>query len=475
MAKITLVNLPFERMYKDTKLKGVLHYSPVLSLAALGAGLLADNHEVKVFDMNLPENTLQAFGFLLEKMKPDFVGITFVTALFKEMSQVVNFIKSTHQEIITVGGGPHASAFPERTLEESMLDIAVIGEGDFVIKDIANRKPFEQIKGVGYKLDGKIFINPRTQFIDNLDALPYPAYHLFDIKRYTISKTLARFSPVAWIESSRGCVGSCIYCNKSVHGNRFRKKSPGRVVDEILFIKGLGFKEAHFTDDAFTTDIVRAKRICDLLIERKVNFPWTLITGIRANQVDYELFVKLKKAGCYRICIGIESGNQQILKNINKGVTLNQICDAVKWSKKAGVEVWGAFMIGLPGETEESMQDTIDLARRLPLDLAKMAILIPLPATPIFNEWEKAGVLKTKDWEKFCFYSPPTSIYEHPNLSWETIMKYYNSFYRGFYFSPSFLLRRIKNSIKNKTIFEDLKICLNMQWLPKKKRNIEPQ
>ena len=121
-------------------------------------------------------------------------------------------------------------------------------------------------------------------------------------------------------------------------------------------------------------------------------------------------------------------------------------------------------MIGLPGETEKSMQDTIEFAKQLPLDLAKVSILIPLPATPIYEEWDKRGILKTKDWNKFCFYSSPAAVYDHPDLSWEKIMKYYDKFYHEFYFRPSFLFKRLKQSAKNKTILDDIKVCLGTKW-----------
>lgn len=451
--KVLLVNLPFEKIYEKTKLAKMIHSIPPLSLSVLGSSLLEDGHTVKIFDFNLPENNFDNFEFSVKDFKPDFVGITFVTPLFREMTKITSIIKSIDSKTVIIGGGPHCSSYPELTLEESDLDIIVVGEGDFAIRDIVNGK-----------FDGKTKIVIKEKPVENLDVLPFPAYHLYDYRRYSVPKSIARKLPAAWMESSRGCIYGCVYCNKNIFGKRFRTKSPERVVEEMMKLKKMGFKEVHFTDDAFTTDIKRAKKICDLLIEKNVNLDFALINGIRVNQIDLELLMKLKKAGCYKIFFGIESGNQQILNNIRKGVRLQQIVQAVNWAKEAGLEILGSFMIGLPGETEETMRDTIEFAKRLPLDLAKMSILIPLPATPIFEEWDKKGIIKTKDWDKFNFHTAPVEIYDHPNLSWEKITEYYDKFYREFYFRPNFIVKRIKNSFKNGMILDDIKVFLGTKW-----------
>lgn len=465
MVKILLINLPFEKVYEKTKMAKMTHYSPPLSLAVIGAGLLEDGHDVKIFDLNLPENSFHRMKIFIEKYKPDFVGITFVSALSGEMNKAADIIKDISSKIIIIGGGPHCSSFPKKVLEESKLDIAVMGEGDFTIQEIVSKMPLEKIKGIAYRKNGKILINKRRDFIKNLDALPLPAHHLYEINKYHVSSAIARKNPVAWLETSRGCVYGCVYCNKSCFGRTFRAKSPERVVKEFILMKNLGFKEIHLTDDGFTTDIERAKRICDLLIKKKVEILWSTITGIRVDRVDRELLKKMKKAGCYRVYFGIESGNQRILNRIKKGITLEQVRNAVKWSKEAGLEVAGYFMIGLPDETEETMQQTIDFAKSLNLDLAKISITIPLPATELFNELSENNQIKTYDWEMFKFYTMPSTIYNHKNLSWKTINKYYNKFYRAVYLNPRFIFRKLKSSIKNKTILEDIKTALSINWI----------
>jgi radical SAM superfamily enzyme YgiQ (UPF0313 family) len=460
--KILLVNLPFEKIYEKTSIKGVAPSTPPLGLACIGGSLLENGHDVKLFDFNLYGS--DEFIEILNNFTPDFMGITFVTPLIREAQKISELVKRINDKTIIIGGGPHCSSFPESSIKEASLDIGVIGEGDFIINDIVMGKPLSQIKGIVYKKGDEILVNERDDFIKDLNSLPFPAYSLYEKEKYKVPPAISRKNPVAWVETSRGCVFVCTYCNKSCFGRTFRVKSPERVVEEFIKIKKIGFKEIHLTDDGFTTNIKRAKKICDLLIESKVNIGWSTITGIRVDRVDFELLEKMRKAGCYRIYFGIESGNQDILNNIKKGISLEQVRKAVESAKKAKLEIAGYFMVGLPGETEETMQDTIDFAKFLNLDLAKASITIPLPATEIFNELDKKGQIKTHDWEKFKFYSTPSTIYDHQNLSWPTIEKYYAKFYREIYLSPQFILKRLKSSIMNKTFIDDFKMFIQMKW-----------
>lgn len=464
MIKLLLVNPSFANIYLETKLANMTHPIPPLSLACIAGSAMDAGADVKAFDFNLDGNTLDKFKETLAEYNPTHVGITFVTPLFNQAKQLVSIVKKLNKNIVCFAGGVHCSSYPIETIKQSKFDVAIVGEGDFAIQDLIKNKPIETILGIAYRNGNLVILNPRDEPLKNLDLLPFPEYRIYEIDKYRVSKTLARYPPVAWMESSRGCVYGCVYCNKNIFGRNFRVKSPGRVVEEMQRLKAMGVNEIHFTDDAFTTDVARAKRICDLIVEKEVNIHWALVTGIRVNQVDYELLCKMKKAGCYKVFFGIESGNQEILNGIKKGITLEQVRTAVNYAHKAGIEVWGAFMIGLPNETEQTMRDTINFAKSLPLDLAKISILIPLPSTPIFEEWQKKGYIKTKDWDKFCFYTAPKEVYDHPNLSWDLIQDYYDKFYREFYFRPSFIIKRFLSSIRRGTLIDDMKILVGTRW-----------
>ncbi|MCG2724746.1 MAG: B12-binding domain-containing radical SAM protein [Elusimicrobia bacterium] len=460
---ILLVNPSYKSVYRDSKVKEGIPMSPVLSLAAIAANL-RKSHNVKIFDANLFKNPYEELKNEIIRFSPAYVAITFTTPLYDEMRKISDMAKAINPKIITIGGGAHASGLPYDTLNNSSLDIIVVGEGDFTLAEIINGKGLGEIDGIFYKKDGKILKNSERTFVKDLDLLPFPAWDLFDIEKYAASELLARKTPAGWIETSRGCVFKCAYCNKSVFGNAFRTKSVKRVIEEMEYMLKLGFKEIHLADDAFTTDIKRAKEICREIIKRGLDFPWAPVTGIRIDGVDKELLELMKKAGCYRVYYGIESGNQKVLDGIGKGIKLDQIRKVVKISKEVGLEVFGFFMIALPGDTECSIRDTINFAKELDLDMAKMSVTIPLPATKLYEEWNKQGKIKMNVWSKFNLYSIPKDIFEHPNLAWPVIEKYYRKFYISFYFRPAFIVKYIIKSLKRGSLLHDIKCLLNTKW-----------
>lgn len=460
--KVLLVNLGFEKFYEKTIIRGVAPTAPPLSLACLAGSLVSRDIHVEVFDFNIYEDA--DFADVFQKLKPDYVGITFVTPLIKEADRVSQMVKGMNPKTIVMAGGPHCSSFPEATLKETSFDLVVVGEGDFTICEIIEGRDYDDIDGLAYRSNGEIRVNPRKPFIKDLDVLAMPNYGVFELDKYKIAPAIARHNPVAWVETSRGCVYDCVFCNKNCFGKTFRVKSPERVVDEFKRVIDYGFKEIYLADDGFTTHMTRAKKVCDLLIENKIKIDWCTLNGIRADRVDLELLQKMKRAGCYRIYLGIESGNQSVLDTIKKGTTLQHLENAVTWAKQAGLEVAGYFMLGLPGDTEETMQQTIDFAKKLDLDLAKASVTIPLPATEMFNDLDKESLIKTYDWTKYKFHSIPSIVYDHQTLSWSIIEKYYKKFYRQVYLRPNVVGKKVIKSAKNKTLLSDIKLALSVKW-----------
>lgn len=462
--KILLINLNQRPLYEPVKIKQGAIYSPSLALATLAGSCLKAKCKAKIFDMNLPENNEKELSRILKTFSPSFVGITFTTPLFSEMVRVAQISRKKLPGCFILGGGAHASSFPEQTLRESPLDLVVIGEGDFTLPEILSRKSWKKIDGVCFKQKGEIKKTKPRKLISDLDVLPYPAWQLYNLARYQTTPLLATNNPVGWIETSRGCIYGCVYCNKSVFGRTFRVKSAQRIINEIKYMLNIGFKEIHIADDNFSSDMRRAEEVCDLIIKNKLRFPWATVTGIRVDKVSLELLQKMKKAGCYRVYFGIESGSQKVLNMIRKGINLRQIHQAVKWAKKVGLETFGFFMIALPGETVSDIKKTIKLAINLELDMAKMSITVPLPATPLYNELKRQGKIKTKNWSQYNLYLPASAVYDHPTLDWKTVEKYYSLFYRKFYFNPKFLLKRFLFAVKKKTLISDIKMALKTRW-----------
>jgi len=441
--------------FKRSKIGIAVAKMPFLSLASLAAPLITAGHEVKILDLSVSEKPEKDLEDALRAFSPDFVGITCTTPLFSEMVYISKFVKNFNKEIIVITGGPHPSTMPEDTLKVSACDIAVVGEGDYTLPEIVSGKDWKDIKGMAFRHKEGVIVNERKPPIANLDELLMPAWHLYDLKKYKTPRLTCKKNPVGPMESSRGCVFGCIYCNKSVFGRTFRPKSVKRVVDEIEHVLNSGFKEIHIMDDGFTTDMKRAEEICDEIKKRGLDFPWNLVNGIRVDRINETLLHKMRSAGCYRASVGVESGDQSILNRINKGTTLEQIRAAFNMFKSAGMETLGFFMIALPGDTEETMRKTIDFAKELQPDIAKVSITVPFPGTPLYNEYDKLGLIKTKDWSKYGYHDP-RGLYTHPNLDWDTIYKYQKMFFREVYLNPSYIARRFLRGIKTGELLYDM-------------------
>lgn len=458
---VLLINPPMGGVYSKTIVKVGAPVYPPLTLTTLAAPLINSGVEVSILDLNLGKNPKDQIIKSLESISPAAVGITFLTPLYEQMLDICNIIKTYDSSLKIIGGGPHATALPRETLEESKMDIAVMGEGDYTFVDVLQKEKIESIEGICFKKDRKIICNKNREFIQTLDELPMPAWGLVDINKYKTSLQFCKKNPVAEMETSRGCIGRCIYCNKNTFGYIFRAKSINRVVEEMEYILSIGFREIHIVDDCFSTDLQRAKGICDEIIKRKLDFIWNLPNGLRANTVDKELFEKMHAAGCYRVAFGVESGDQKVLNKIRKGIVIEQVRKAFKMAKEAGLETIAYLMLGLPGDTEETMQRTIDFAKELDADIAKFDITIPLPGTPLYSQLKQEGYITAKNWSEYNFHNTD-SVYIHPNLDWNILGKYYRKSYRDYYLRPRYILRRILSDIRNGEIRNDIDAAVEM-------------
>ena len=226
----------------------------------------------------------------------------------------------------------------------------------------------------------------------------------------------------------------------------------------------MGFKELHIIDDIFTANQERAYAICEEILKRSLKFPWYPRGGIRVDTVNPELFKIMKMAGCYRIPFGIESGSQRIIDHVRKKFKIEQAENAVKMAKQAGLETECYFMLGLPTQTPEDIEDSIDFAIKLDPDYTKFAITIPLPGTKMFDDMDAKGQIKTREWEKYNFSISPKDIYDHDTLSWEEIDYYYNISHRKFYFRIRYVFRMIVKTILNGSFLGHLKAFFQTKW-----------
>lgn len=462
MAKILLVNPSWRPTYRNVLSSFGIPFFPVMSLATIAAQAKKNGHNVEILDLSYRDYDPNIVLNRVKENSYDIVGFTGTTPLFPQIIQFSSSIKKISPNIFTLGGGPHCSAMPEKSIEEANLNAVCVGEGDFTLAQIADGTPLEDISGLVYrKTDGTIQRNPQREWIKNLDDLPMPAWELFNIKEYLpyASHLLAKKPPVSFFETTRGCVFKCDYCaSKLTKGSMLRKKSVDRVIEEIKYMKSFGFKEFFLVDDIFTTDVERTKEICRRIIRENLNIPWQCQNGIRVDAGDQEMFNLMKRAGCYKVAFGFESGNDEVLKDFGKGgrATVETAFKTVKMARRAGIDVFGYFMIGLLNDTEETMRDTIEFGRKLQSDILKISICVPFPGTSMFDELSERKLLKVYDWECYNIYRPQ-DFFEHPSVSWSIVEKYYKLAYkRMIYTNPGFIYRRLVRAIRKNELFNEI-------------------
>ena len=465
--KVLLINPSMTSVYEKSVLKNSFPHYPPLNLLTVAGALKQYSIPVSLLDLDLIHDR-ELNEVLLERLRevnPGLVGVTFTTTLYSQCVKIAEIVKNYNKDIIVVAGGSHASSKPENLITKTPYDMAVVGEGEFALAEVMTtpKEQWNTIKGLVYKGEkGEIIKTEKRPFIRNLDEIPFPMYDLINIHDYHMPPSFRRKTPTACMETSRGCLWGCTYCNKSVFGRNFRVKTPERTFKEIEQLIAFGYKEIHIIDDMFTTNKERVKQICRLLIGKKIHITWACPNGIRADSIDRELISLMKKAGCYRISIGAESGNQEVLNAIEKNQTPEKVEEAFKICRTEGMSTHGFFMFGLPEDTEETMQQTIEFAKRCDPDIAKFGIMIPLPSTPIYEQWKETQAI-TENWDDYGFHKEKP-VYTHPTLSHETINKYYKKSYREFYLRPSYIIRRTFHSLKTGQFLDDIRLLFATNW-----------
>jgi len=271
--KILLTCPSYGPVYKDTIFQAG-SYPPSLSLATIAGALVHQGHDVRILDLN--KHGRADLVNLIKSFSPGYIGISFSTPLAEEAYLLAGMAKKIKYDIVVIAGGAHPSAMPREVLESSDIDVVCIGESDYSVIDAMTKDSMALTEGIAYKDEGgKIILHKeKNRFIEELDSLPFPAWHLFKIKEYKTNRFIARTNPAGFIETSRGCPYGCIFCNKRIFGRNFRAKSVKRVVDEMEYMLSCGFHELHIVDDCFSFDIERAKNICAEILKRRLKFLW---------------------------------------------------------------------------------------------------------------------------------------------------------------------------------------------------------
>jgi anaerobic magnesium-protoporphyrin IX monomethyl ester cyclase len=398
--------------------------SAPLGLCYVASAFEKAGAQVRILDYIVCKYSPEKLFEELTAFNPDVIGITSVTMNFLIAASIIRDAKRFFPDAVAVMGGPHVSfdyadtlnAFPE-------IDLIVVGEGEQTIFElvpaIRNPETWKDIGGIAFRdKDGVVFTGKRD-FIDDIDDLPLPSRHLLPMSRY-----LAMGFPISII-TSRGCPNRCIFCQgHQMVGNRIRSRDPRLVLDEIESLLAYGFERINFSDDFFTSNKKRVKQICKEIHDRGLTFKWTVFA--RADSVDIDLLTVMRDAGCDTIFFGIESGNQEMLNRIRKNVNLDRIRKAVADCKTVGMTVFGSFIVGLPGETLETMMDSHRFAKEIDV-IYGYHFLAPFPGTEVMEKMNDYDIeLLTRDWAAFDANS---AIVRTSHLSPEEIEHFVDAYY----------------------------------------------
>lgn len=448
--KIHLVNPPVfaEDLVGQTKsMSRVVNIIPSLGLGYIAAVLLKNGYKVKITDCSLGM-AHQELIELLRKEKPDIVGITGTTPGFMSMKQVAENIRSHLPFSIVVIGGPHISALPEWTMKFSCFDIGIIGEGEITFLELIKKiervglNELNEIDGIIYGKNGNLIKTKRREFIKDLDSLPFPAHQLQPpLSAYKPTPASYKRLPLGVLITTRGCPSRCTFCDRAVFGSTYRERSAKNVIDEIEeLIYKFGARELRFFDDTFTLNKERVFEICNKLKEKKIRVPWTCLTKV--TDVSRDMLRKMKEAGCWQVLYGLESGDERILKLLKKGNTVEQNKRAVRLAKEAGLSVRADFIVGMPGETLESLKRTLNFAIELELDYAHFNKFVPYPGTELYERLMEQGY--NFDFTKKCsIIDHSAMIFVPESMTKEKFKEFLDYANRAFYLRLGYILKRL--------------------------------
>lgn len=398
--------------------------APPFGLMSLAAYLEDNAIEVRIEDYVVNAFSEKRAKEVISSFSPDVIGASAVTMNVKKALKILKSYKDINPDLIAVFGGPHATFdATNMLLHYPFIDVIVRGEGELtfleLLSNIKNQESYKNIAGISYRTkDNEIIHNPNRDFIQDINILPYPARHLIQISKYR-----ALGFPINMV-TSRGCPFTCIFCvGSKMVGRKVRYFDTNRVVDEFEMLSTMKFKQINIVDDLFTSHKSRCIEICKEIKGRGINHPWTAFA--RVDTVSLDLLEHMKDAGCTLLCFGIESGNQEILDRVKKNITLEKCKEAIAMCKEVGITAMTSYIIGLPGETEETVQKTLEFAKELS-DTYGFHILAPFPGTEVREKKDFYQIeILTDDWD---LYDANRAVSATPWISPQRINEIVESF-----------------------------------------------
>ncbi|MCB1155229.1 cobalamin-dependent protein, partial [bacterium] len=445
--RVLMVNPPIAERERGNPVIAQLFYNSM----PLGIGYLAaiaewGGHEAHIIDAAVERLTMGELQKRAADIRPDLIGVTALTTSFQSSQRTIKVLRGQFPDAFLMVGGPHISAWGLEAIGDLPVDAAVAGEGECAFQDILAEvqegRPVDTVPGIIVKNDdGRWAETGHRRLWQDMDTLPFPARHLFKKNLYAPIPADYRALPKIPLYSARGCPYGCVFCDKSVFGARLRGKSPERTVDEMEHCaRDHGAKGIAFLDSTFGTNKRRAIEICEEILRRGLKVDWTCT--LRADSVDEATLRLYRQAGCWRVRLGIETGDPEILRRMDKGENIEHIRRAAVAADKAGLQVKAFFQVGHMGETRESIKRTIAFAKSLPLMEATVQINTPMKNTPQEHMWPEYGRVISDNLTDSSFWEP---VFVPHGFTPDELVKWQNRFYREFLLRPSLWWRHLRH------------------------------
>ncbi|MFT5835720.1 MAG: anaerobic magnesium-protoporphyrin IX monomethyl ester cyclase [Sulfurimonas sp.] len=455
MSDIIFINPPYEQIAPgNDHVKHVINRSPSLGLLLLAAQARKDGYSPKIIESDLENLSPQTVANMVLEINPKFVGITLFTVGVFNAAIIAKLIKEKNPNIVIMVGGPHISSMGYETMQKfENFDIAALYEGELILNkllsSIENNDPLEEVQGIVYRDENNTLrrTSPPPS-IKDLDSLPIPAWDLLPNfpKAYLPAIFDYPRAPVATYSASRGCPFKCEFCDTSTFGTKIRYNS-SKKVHEIMKHLSLeyGIKHLQFVDDLFVANNAKVLELCELLITDKVNMTWSCTA--RVDTVKPDTLKKMKEAGCWEISFGLESGSDEMLKNMKKSITAEVSARAVNWTSEAGIRVKGLFMLGYPGETKQSVKTTKEFIKSLPLTTMNLSKFTPYPGSPIYKKLYGTSI-REEDWDRL---NGMNFVYKAEAFTQEELDYEYKEVITTFYKRVKILLHYQNMALSNPT------------------------
>lgn len=408
--KIVLVTPPYERIAKGFEfVKHITNRSPSLGLLHLAAAVREEGYQPTIIESDLFDYSPDEVVEQILQQKPAFVGITLFTVGVWVASEIARKLKLKRPDIKIVIGGPHVSSMGVETIERfPEFDVAVVGEGEEVLIELLRAwregRPLKEVPALIFRdpesITLKVATTPKLAINKDLDRLPFPAWDLLPDFPSAYLPAVYDFpkGPVASIAASRGCPFHCKFCDTSTFGASVRAYSPERVFEMMQHLQARwGIQHVLFVDDLFTASKKRTTALCNLIIDNGLKMTWSCAS--RVDVINPDTLKLMKQAGCWEMSFGLESGSNELLQKMDKSASLEKSVRAIHWADEAGIRSKGLFMLGYPGEDEDTMAQTKAFVRSIPLTIMNLTKFTPYPGSPIYRDIYGTNI-RDDHWEK---------------------------------------------------------------------------